>query len=166
MDRRLNALVLVLCGASMLAACGSGGPATALPTQAPASHLTSLAPSTTPSSVTATSAPPPTPPTPTPSPSPSPTAEITYVPVPQPSLALPATGAPAIPANARLDYLPSACNSANQNESCAWLRVAWQETNPSGVTIRVYAVTSCLHPTTGSSPSNTCVVDGDALPTL
>jgi hypothetical protein len=52
----------------------------------------------------------------------------------------------------------------NQNEGCEWLRVAWQEANPSGVTIRVYAVTACLHTPTASSPSAKCVVDGDTIP--
>jgi hypothetical protein len=47
----------------------------------------------------------------------------------------------------------------NSDESCAWLRAAWQEANPAGVTIRVYAVTTCLH-----TPFTTCVLDGDALP--
>ena len=42
--------------------------------------------------------------------------------------------------------------------------MAWQEVNPSGVTIRVYAVTACLHTPTGSKQMPLCVIDGDALP--
>lgn len=85
------------------------------------------------------------------------------MPVPQPSLARPASGAPAIPTNVRLDY-PSDCDAGNRNGPCSWLRVAWREANPTGVTIRVYAVTSCLHTPTASKPSAQCLVDGDTIP--
>jgi hypothetical protein len=69
-----------------------------------------------------------------------------------------------MPAGARLDYPADPCNSVNQNEACAWLRATWQEANPSGVTIRIYAVTTCLHTPTASKPNAQCVVDGDTIP--
>ncbi|HEX7544810.1 MAG TPA: hypothetical protein VF361_08400 [Candidatus Limnocylindrales bacterium] len=98
------------------------------------------------------------------SPTPSTLPGATWVPGPQPSLALAAPGAPALPAGTGLDYPTDQCNPVDQNEGCAWLRVAWQEANPSGVTIRIYAVTACLHTPTASSPSAKCVVDGDTIP--
>ena len=86
------------------------------------------------------------------------------MPAPQPSLAPPAAGAPAIPTNSRLDFPTSTCTPVNQGEACSWLRVAWHEVNPTGVTIRVYAVTTCLHPPNVSKPNAKCLVDGDAIP--
>jgi hypothetical protein len=87
------------------------------------------------------------------------------VPAPQPSLALPAAGAPAIPTGSRLDFPTRACTPLNQGESCAWLRVAWREANPTGVTIRVYAVTTCLHTYNLSKPKTKCLMNGDVIPT-
>jgi hypothetical protein len=52
----------------------------------------------------------------------------------------------------------------NPNESCEWLHVAWREVNSTGVTIRVYAVTTCLHTATASKPSARCLLDGDTIP--
>jgi 5'-3' exonuclease len=52
----------------------------------------------------------------------------------------------------------------NPEESCESLRVTWQEANPTGVTIRVYAVTACLHVPSASMRSAACLVDGDAIP--
>lgn len=40
----------------------------------------------------------------------------------------------------------------------------WNEANPTGVTIRIYAVTTCLHIATASKPSTKCLVDGDSIP--
>jgi hypothetical protein len=42
--------------------------------------------------------------------------------------------------------------------------VAWNKASPNGVTVRVYAVTVCLHKATASTPSVKCLVDGDAIP--
>jgi hypothetical protein len=98
------------------------------------------------------------------SPLPSTFPETTYVPAPQPSLALPAPAAPAIPTDDRLDFLPNPCSSVNPQEACAWLQVAWQEADSSGTTIRVYAVTACLHTPTASRPTPKCIYDGDAIP--
>jgi hypothetical protein len=54
--------------------------------------------------------------------------------------------------------------SAHQDETCQWLRAAWEEASPSGVAIRIYAVTACLHSPTADKPNEHCVVDGDVLP--
>ena len=86
------------------------------------------------------------------------------MPAPQPSLAMPAPGAPADPRSVRLEYFPDQCDSVNANEACTLFRVVWQEAGPTDVTIRVYAVTSCLHTPTASKPSAECLVDGDSIP--
>lgn len=164
MNRSLSALVVVLCGASLLAGCGTSDTATAPATEVPSSYLASPEPSPSPSPAPAASAPTSTPPTATASPLPSTFPGPTYVPAPQPSLALPAAGAPAMPTGSRLDFPTATCTSANPNESCEWLHVAWQEANPTGVTIRVYAVTACLHTPTASKPSAKCLLDGDTIP--
>jgi len=75
-----------------------------------------------------------------------------------------APGAPSIPTNTRLDYLTDPCSLANTDGACGWLRVSWKEANPTGVTIRVYAFTGCLHTPTASKPNANCLVDGDAIP--
>jgi hypothetical protein len=49
-------------------------------------------------------------------------------------------------------------------DTCEWLRVAWRESNPSGVTIRIYALTACLHSATASKPNASCVDAGDTIP--
>lgn len=165
MNRRVGALLVVLGAASLLVSCGSGGPASPTPSVVAASLRASLGPSPTPPPATATSVVvAPTPPTATPSPSPTPFPVTTYVPAPQPSLAISAPGAPALPTNTRLDYLTDPCSQANTDEACGWLRVVWQEANPTGVTIRVYAFTACLHTPTASKPNANCLVDGDAIP--
>jgi hypothetical protein len=165
MNRRVGALVVMLGAASLLVGCGSGSPASPTPLAVQASLQASLGPSLTPSPATATpvletSAPP----IATPSPSPTPFAVTSYVPAPQPSLAVFAAGAPAIPTRARLDYLTDPCQSANSDESCSWLRAGWQEANPSGATIRVYAFTACLHTPTAAKPNTNCLEDGDTIP--
>jgi len=38
------------------------------------------------------------------------------------------------------------------------------ESNPSGVTIRIYALTACLHSATASKPNASCVDAGDTIP--
>jgi hypothetical protein len=168
MNRRLSALVLVVCAATMFTACGSNGQMTAPLTRAPASPV-SAGPSPTPVPAVATSAAPsPTLPSPSPLATASPTPSMfpvgTWVPGPQPSLALAAPGAPALPTGTGLDYPTDPCNSVDQNGGCEWLRVAWQEANPSGVTIRVYAFTACLHTPTAAKPDANCIVSGDAIP--
>jgi hypothetical protein len=168
MNRRVTALVLVLCATSMLAACGSGIQASAPSTQAPAS-ATSPEPRPTPTrTVDASAATTPTLQSPgqraTASPTPFTVPETTYVPGPQPSIALAAAGAPAPPTGTALDYPADQCNSVNPNESCQWLRVTWREGNPSGVTVRVYAVTACLHTPTASKPNVNCIAEGDTIP--
>ena len=168
MNRRLSALVLVVCAATMFTACGSNGQMTAPLTRAPASPV-SAGPSPTPVPAVATSAAPsPTLPSPSPLATASPTPSMfpvgTWVPGPQPSLALAAPGGPALPTGTGLDYPTDPCNSVDQNGGCEWLRVAWQEANPSGVTIRVYAFTACLHTPTAAKPNANCLVNGDVIP--
>jgi hypothetical protein len=70
-----------------------------------------------------------------------------------------------MPAEARLDYLSNPCTPANPDESCESLEAAWQEDSPTGVTVRIYAVTACLHSPTADVPTEHCVLDGDVLPT-
>ena len=43
--------------------------------------------------------------------------------------------------------------------------MAWREANPTGVTIRVYAVTTCLHTYNLSKPKTKCLMNGDVIPT-
>lgn len=107
----------------------------------------------------------PTPPAPTMSPTPTVLPEASYVPAPQPSLAKAAPGAPALPTSTRLDFLTDPCTLANQDYGCSSLRVVWQETEPSDVTIRVYAFTGCLHTPSASKLNASCIEDGDTIPT-
>jgi hypothetical protein len=169
MDRRLSVpLVLALCVASMLAACGSNTQVTTPSTEiraTPASPgptaplLASPSPSVSPT---------PTLPSPTeqatPTTTPSAVPEVTYAPAPQPSIARAGPAAPAIPTRVGLSYPSEPCTPLNQDEGCSWLRVAWHEANPSGVTVRVYAVTECLHSATAANPNAKCMVNGDMIP--
>ena len=168
MNGRVGALVLVACAATILAACGSNSQMTAPSTQAAVAPV-GPGPSLTPIPPSATSTGPiPTLQSPSPltttSPPPSILPGTTYLPGPQPSLALAAPGAPALPTGTGLDYPTDQCNSVNQTEGCEWLRVTWQAPNPSGVTIRVYASTACLHTPTASKPDVKCIVSGDTIP--
>ena len=183
MSRWRSALAAMMCSAALVAACQSGGATAAPAAQSTASSGAGPAlPSGTPAAETQapqTATPritPPAGPSPSPvesassapeaaaSPSPSSAPDVTYSPAPQPSLALQVSGAPATPAGTRLDLLPDPCNTVNPNEACSAFRVEWQESNPAGVTIRVYAVTTCLHSPTRSKPSVQCLLDGDKIP--
>lgn len=86
-----------------------------------------------------------------------------YSPAPQPSVIVPGSGGPAVPGNARLAYLQEQCTFGT-DEACQALRVTWTYANPANVTIRVYAVTACLHEATASNPNVTCMLDGDTIP--
>ena len=169
MSRRVSTLAAVLFAASMLAACGSGAATTAPASQVPTSHPARSEPAARPSPASSSRLRATAQPRPsllaTRSPAPSPSQEETFVLVPQPSLAPFAADAPATPTEAQLDYLSTPCKSANPDETCEPLQAAWHENNPSGVTIRVYAVTACLHSPTVEMPNEHCVVDGDVLPT-
>lgn len=70
-----------------------------------------------------------------------------------------------MPTGVRLDHPPSPCTPANPDETCAWLQAGWQEDGPNGVTVRIYAVTACLHSPTADRPNEPCVLNGDVLPT-
>ena len=168
MDRIRSALVVALCAATLVAACQSSGASASLAAQATPSHETG--PSLPSGTAAAETVAPQTPAEPSPLPeatassSPLPSPGRTYVPAPQPSLALPAPGAPPDPTSVALEYPLDRCDSVNPNEGCAWLRVVWQEASPTDVTIRVYAVTSCLRAPSESNPNTKCVVDGDSIP--
>lgn len=167
-NRSVGALVVTLCVASMLEACASGSPTTAPATQASSPQLASVGLSSSTPAAEPSASPSPTLESPsslpTASPSPSAVPEATYLPAPQPSPARPAAGAPATPTNAGIDYTSDPCDSANQDLPCSWLRVKWTEANPTGVTVRVYVLTACLHAPTQSKPTAQCVTDGDTLP--
>lgn len=169
MNRKVSVpLVLALCAASILAACGSSRQVTT-----PSTEIRATPSSPGPAAPALASAAPSISPTPTlPSPTEQATAtstpsvgpEVTYVPRPQPSIAWTGPGAPAIPTRVGLSYPSDQCTPLNQDEGCSWLRVTWREANPGGVTIRVYAVTECLHAATASTPSAKCMVNGDMIP--
>ncbi len=163
-----NVLAVALCAATLVAGCQSSGASASLVAQVTPSHGTD--PSLPSATAAAETVAPQTPAEPSPSteatasPSPLTSPGRTYVPAPQPSLALPAPGAPADLTGVRLEYLHDRCDSVSPNEGCAWLRVVWQQAGPADVTIRVYAVTSCLRAPTESNPNAKCVVDGDSIP--
>ena len=168
MDRIRSALVVALCAATLVAACQSSGASTSPGARdTPSNEVSRSLPSGTDAAATLA---PHTPAEPSPSaeatasPPPLPSPGRTYVPAPQPSVALGAPGAPADLTGVRLEYPLDRCDSVNPNEGCAWLRVVWQEASPTDVTIRVYAVTSCLRAPTESNPNTKCVVDGDPIP--
>ena len=167
MRRTRNVLVVALCAATLVAGCQSSGASASLVAQVTPSHGTE--PSLPSATAAAETVAPQTPAEPSPSPEataspPPPSPGRTYVPAPQPSLALSAPGAPADLTGVRLEYLHDQCDSVNPNEGCAWLRVVWQQAGTTDVSIRVYAVTSCLRAPTESNPNAKCVVDGDSIP--
>ena len=168
MYRTRNVLVVALCAATLVAGCQSSG--ASIPPAARDTPSNQVGPSLPSGTAAAETVAPQTPSEPSPSPeataspSPLPSPGRTYVPAPQPSLALLAPGAPPDLTSAALEYPQDQCDSVNPNEGCAWLRVVWQEASPTDVTIRIYAVTSCLHTPTTSGPSAQCVVDGDSIP--
>jgi hypothetical protein len=88
----------------------------------------------------------------TPSPTPTPTQSPTTAPTPAPSIAPTATPAPTAPpagqvapTSVKLVNLPQpATCPAAYSLSCFAYKVTWTQPNPTGVTIKVYAVTKCL----------------------
>lgn len=86
------------------------------------------------------------------------------MPAPQASLAAKAAGVPALPTGIKLDFPGEQCSTVNPEESCERVHVAWREADATGVTIRVYAVTVCLHKPTASNPNVKCLMDGDTIP--
>ena len=99
----------------------------------------------------------------TPESTPAPTSFPSYSPQPQPSIALSAVGAPALPTKVSFTQTSTPCD-LGPNEACSTFRVTWLEANPADVTIRVYAVTTCLHEPTASSQQTNCLVSGDTIP--
>ncbi len=169
MKRGLGAAVAALiCVASVVAACGSSGPQITQPPRTPAAPTSPGLSPTLPATPVASPSPTPALASPsepvTDSPTPSQLPEVTYSPAPQPSLALTAAGSPSLPTGLGLSYPSEQCSSSNADEPCEWLRVTWREANPSGVTIRIYAVTACLHTPTASQPNAQCLVNGDTIP--
>lgn len=83
---------------------------------------------------------------------------------PQPSLALPASGAPAVPTRVAMVDSGVACDFGTA-EACERWKVSWLESNPTDVAIRVYGVTTCLHePTASSEGTVKCLRSGDFIP--
>jgi hypothetical protein len=154
--RRIIAMAVL----TLLAGCNASVPG---PTGVGATQSTGAASFLIPSAST----PLPSSPGPTASPEPSqpssPEPQPTYVPQPQPSLALVAAGSPAIPTKVRFDFLTQVCD-LGPGQTCAWFRVGWLESNPAGATIRVYAVTTCLHVPTASAGKASCLETGDTIP--
>jgi hypothetical protein len=102
---------------------------------------------------------------PTASPTPTPTLLPTAPPYsrgPQPTYALLASPAPSAPLKGtiELDYPPydpnDPCVPEYQDLKCRWVVIRWQEPNPEGVKIRIYAVTVCRE--WSSSPTLHCVI--------
>jgi hypothetical protein len=100
---------------------------------------------------TPTAEPTPTPaPTPTASPTPTPTPAATATPTATPTPAAtptptPTPGPPAAPTAVKMtDLTPPATCPAAFGASCFAHKVTWTETDSTGVTITVYAVTKCL----------------------
>jgi len=174
MNRRGSTLAVAILGATMLAGCAATGvgsanvqsSASTVPGagSTPASTVASVTGSPSPSAVPATTTPTPAPPSPEASASASTLSGPTYKATQQPSLAAKGAGIPAIPTAIKLDFPSDPCVTPNPEESCERVHVAWHEANPSGVTIRVYAVTQCLHKPSASRPNVKCLVDGDTIP--
>lgn len=91
-------------------------------------------------------------PSPTPNPTATPAASQTTAPTPTPTLAPTATHAPTAPpagqvapTSVKLVDLPQpATCPAAYSVSCFAYKVTWTQANPTGVTIKVYAVTKCI----------------------
>lgn len=101
---------------------------------------------------------------PTEPPAPSATPGPVWTAQPQPSLALQASGAPALPTKVAVVDTTVPCELGT-GESCARWKVSWLEANPTDVTIRVYGVITCLHePTPSSVGTVKCLKSGDFIP--
>ena len=167
MSRRVINLVALVCAVSVLAGCASKVQVESAPTQAGSPTGPGAAATILPTADTSASASP-TLPSPTEQltmgPTQSSVPDVTYAPAPQPSIAPAAAGAPATPTGTGLTYPTDPCAPLNPDEGCGWLQVSWHEANPNDVSIRVYAVTACLHDATASHPYAACVVNGDTIP--
>lgn len=146
-------LIVALSAATILAACQAIAPSPSALSSPATSEPTPSATSTPAPSASLV-----------PSASPSAVPQATYFPQPQPSLALLAAGSPALPTRVRFDQSATPCD-LGPNESCSRFRVFWLEASPADITIRVYAVTTCLHKPTASTPGDVkCLVNGDTSP--
>jgi hypothetical protein len=114
----------------------------------------------------------PTPETASPTLAPSPTETLLptappYSRGPQPTYAYWAYGAPAPPIKGtfELEYPPPSLNDPCvpefQDLKCRWVVIRWQEQNPEGVKMRIYAVTGCRQ--WSSSPTLHCVISNPPL---
>ncbi len=145
--------------ALVIAACQAGAPASSTS----GSPIPSAQPSAQASAPPGTTAPPITPNATATAPvselaSPAPT----WSPQPQPTLALPGSGAPAIPTGVQLTTTTEPCDVGSD---CLVVRVSWASPSSSDVTVRVYGVTQCLHKPTASGESVLCLANGDVIPT-
>lgn len=174
-----KALTTMILAAALVAACQGAAPATSQsgggsPSAAPTSGSPAAA-TASPSAVVPTVTPgataAPVQPMPSASAEPSPSAAAqpttaprpSYSPAPQPPIVVPGSGGPAIPASAHLDYPQEQCTFGT-DESCELLRATWTYAQPANVTVRIYGVTSCLHPATATTPDTKCMLDGDTIP--
>ena len=128
----------------------------------PAPTSSSIVPSIAVSSFTPTLAP-----QPTAVPSitvPPPPTEAPYSPGPQPAYAKLAHGAPPAPTALGFKYPSEPCDSGVEGEPCRWVRISWrwQGVDPGEVTIRIYALTTCLH--VPDNDNVQCVIAGDKVP--
>ncbi len=156
MLRAGRSLTIALSTAVLVSACQANAPGPSL--------VQAQGPSESGATATSTAVPPAVTPSPgATSNSASPEPLSTYVAQPQPSLALSGSGSPALPTKVRFEKLSTPCD-LGPSESCGWFRVAWLEASPGDVSIRVYAVTTCLHTPTASTPVVKCLVSGDSIP--
>lgn len=155
--------ILAIGALLLVAACQA-----ASPTQSATSPTDSSLASAAPSPASTATVPNPTIAAPTVEPSQPPAASATPSPAwtaqPQPSLALQASGAPALPTKVAVVDTSTACDLGT-GESCVRWKASWLEANPTDVTVRVYGVTTCLHEPTASSVGDVkCLKSGDFIP--
>jgi hypothetical protein len=159
--------IAALGGAILLAGCQSVGPSPSAPTSAASlvpgatggAESTAAAPSTSqPPAPTAATEPPGASQPAASSPNPS------WSPQPQPTVALSGDGAPELPTKVRVASTDQPCDFGT-DEACYSWQASWVEADPTAVTVRVYAVTECLHAPTGTSEASVkCLVSGDTIP--
>jgi len=162
MKRIARALIGLFCAASLLAACGSNSPTS--PTTPADKTPASFEPSPAITLTAQASKPIQATPSPTETASITPVPEVSfppYSPALQPPMVRAGASGPAAPTATGLSLPDQPCTLA---DTCEWLRVTWREPNPSGVTIRIYALTACLHSATATKPQASCVDAGDTIP--
>ena len=69
--------------------------------------------------------------------------------------------APPLKGTVQFEYPNEPPEPCFQDLKCRWVVIHWQEPNPDGVTIRIYAVTECRQWSSGSTPH--CVISGPPI---